>query len=163
MKIHVTSRGGESAIVGKYAAQRIRSAIESANSYGTAYVADEISDVTDSRRMVTVDYAVVTEDDGTELWAGWLDGSDRPAPAEASLTTDMLTTWAGVRPGDLVLYESGLALVDTIDVLEQVGSPRVLIAYMSGRPLGFKAELGESFRFSRNAAGMTGVRRGWKA
>jgi hypothetical protein len=165
MKIHVTSTGKTTIDADPdYEEAPIRAALaaDAAGEAEPGFIPFSIIDCTDSERsdISHDEYATVTADDGTVLWSGWLDGRDEPAPAEASATTDMLTTWAGVRPGDLVLHESGLALVDTIDVLEQVGSPLTLIAYMTGRPLGFNAEPGESFRFSRNAAGMTGVRRG---
>ena len=55
------------------------------------HIRSTIIDVTDSERsdISHDEYATVTEDDGTPLWAGWLDGRDEPAPADASAETDL--------------------------------------------------------------------------
>ncbi len=84
MKIEVISRG--TAIIDAdpdYQQPPIRSALlQVANEEAAPdFVASAIIDCTDSDRDISHDeYATVTEDDGTVLWAGWLDGSDRPAP-----------------------------------------------------------------------------------
>lgn len=52
-------------------------------------VASEIIDCTDTERsnISHDEYAVVTEDDGTVIWQGWLTGDkDAPPPAEALQT-----------------------------------------------------------------------------
>jgi hypothetical protein len=79
VKIKVTSRGEtEFEPDAGYAGQVIREAIED----GCNDVASAIIDWTGSERsdISHDEYATVTEDDGTPLWSGRLDGGDEPAP-----------------------------------------------------------------------------------
>lgn len=82
MKITVWS-AGETVIDpdAEYAEPMLRKAIGD----GHPLIASAIIDYTDTERSdITHDqYAVVTEDDGTELWRGWLTGEkDAPPPTE---------------------------------------------------------------------------------
>lgn len=65
-----------------YTEPQIRAAIAA----GHLQAGDAVADTTDTERsnMDTDDYAIVTEDDGTPLWSGWLwlGATDRPAPPD---------------------------------------------------------------------------------
>jgi hypothetical protein len=80
MKIRVTSRGEtEFDAEGKHLEPAIR---EEAAAGDWEIVRSLVADLTctEVAYIEHVEYATVTEDDGTELWSGWLDGGDRPAP-----------------------------------------------------------------------------------
>lgn len=83
MKINIHSRGEtEFALDGEYQEPAIREAIED----GCNDVASAIIDNTDNERsdISHDEYAVVSEDDGTVVWSGWLDGDqETPAPDAA--------------------------------------------------------------------------------
>jgi len=84
MKIKIYSRGETDIDADEmYQVPGIREALANGGDVGS-----EIVDCTDSERsdISHDDYAIVTEDDGTELWRGWLTGDpNAPAPAEAGL------------------------------------------------------------------------------
>jgi hypothetical protein len=79
MKIKIYSRGETDIDAdGEYQEPVIREAITE----GSRDVASTITDYTDSERsnISHDEYAIATEDDGRELWRGWLQG-DMAAPA----------------------------------------------------------------------------------
>ena len=80
MKIKVYSRGETDIDAdGEIREPAIREAIED----GCNDIPSAITDYTDSERsdISHDEYAIVTEDDGTELWRGWLHGgTSAPAP-----------------------------------------------------------------------------------
>lgn len=84
MKIKVFSRGTTDIDAdAEYQEPAIREAIED----GCNDVGSQIVDYTDNERsdISHDEYAIVTKDDGTELWRGWLTGNpDAAAPAEAA-------------------------------------------------------------------------------
>ena len=84
VKIKVTSKGEtEFAADSDYAEPAIREALKAAAAANDPrHVALTIIDYTDTERS-DIDHdqhATVTEDDGTYLWSGWLDGAQRPDP-----------------------------------------------------------------------------------
>lgn len=90
MKIHVISTGKTTIDADRdYEEPPIRAALEELAELGPdetgRYLPDvavAIVDHTGSERsdISHDEYATVTEDDGTVLWSGWLDGRDEPAP-----------------------------------------------------------------------------------
>lgn len=93
MKIKVISRGEtEFEAESKHLAPAIREDAEAGKANGDWEVIRQmVSDCTEDERgfIDHRQYVTVTEDDGTPLWEGWLDGVDRPKPAEASGTADV--------------------------------------------------------------------------
>lgn len=85
MKIKVYSRGTTDIDAdGEYQEPAIREALAAGGDVGS-----EIIDCTDTERsdISHDEYAIVTEDDGTELWRGWLTGDpDAPAPDSVTYT-----------------------------------------------------------------------------
>lgn len=89
MKINVWSRG--STVISadpQYQEPAVREALAGrlSGDAGDDHVAMTVIDWTDSQRSdISHDqYAVISEDDGTELWRGWLSlTQDAPPPAEA--------------------------------------------------------------------------------
>jgi hypothetical protein len=84
MKIKVISRGEtEFEADPKHLAPAIREDAEAGKANGDWEVIRQmVSDCTETERS-WIDHrhhATVTEDDGAELWEGWLDGRDEPAP-----------------------------------------------------------------------------------
>lgn len=101
MKIKIYSRG-ETAIDAdiEYQEPGIRMAINDLWAGAPDRVASAITDCTDTERsdISHDEYAIVTEDDGTELWRGWLSGDQNaPAPGELGEAARYFAeTWAGL-------------------------------------------------------------------
>jgi hypothetical protein len=97
VKINVTSTGKTTIDAdATWQEPQIRAALRQLANEDAAddYVASEIIELTDSERsdISHDEYATVTEDDGTVLWAGWLDGRDEPAPEPAADVVELTDT-----------------------------------------------------------------------
>jgi hypothetical protein len=93
MKIKVYSQGATSIdLDAEYQEPAIREAIED----GCNDVASEIIDYTDTERsnISYEQYAVVTEDDGTEKWRGWLGMGRKNIPAPDVALRDQIEALA---------------------------------------------------------------------
>lgn len=97
MKIKVISRGEtEFEADPKHLAPAIREDAEAGKANGDWEVIRQmVSDCTETERswIDHKQHAMVTEDDGTELWAGWLDGSDEPAPLDPIALGQLVKDW----------------------------------------------------------------------
>ena len=144
MKIKVISRGEtEWTADGVYQEQPIGLAIASQDD---AHIGSEIIDATDCERsdISHDEYAIVTEDDGTPLWEGWLDGRDEPAPDSAEADADAyLNALAGI----LAVFDDDSQMTD-----ELLRSDRIATAESSAlitiREIGRRAMEGRSVRVS---------------
>jgi len=149
VKIKVTSTGKTTIDAdAEYQEPQIRAALVSLGVGEAAddYVASAIIDHTDSERsdISHDEYAIVTEDDGTELWAGWLDGRDEPAPDSAEADADAYLN---------AIVEMLAVFDDDAQMTEELLSPhRIATAESSAlikiREIGRRAMEGRSVRVS---------------
>jgi hypothetical protein len=78
----------------KHLAPAIREDAEAGRGNGDwEIIRQMVSDCTEEERgwIDHGQYAIVTEDDRTPLWEGWLDGRDEPAPDDGAATIACLT------------------------------------------------------------------------
>lgn len=74
-------------------------------------------------------------------------------------TTTDITDWTGARPGDVVLYDGSLLIVDRINIAPETGHPDFLIAHVTGRHLNDDGTPGRITGMSPNARSLIAVRR----
>lgn len=120
MKIHVISTGKTTIDAdAEYQEPQVREALaaDAAGEAEPGFIPFSIIDVTDSERsdISHDEYATVTEDDGTELWRGWLNGLDGPGPLDPAALPVAVRALRAIA----ISADVGVVAIDPTDVADE--------------------------------------------